>query len=236
MLCIGHRGAMGHAPENTIASIQKALDLGVDCIEIDVYSIEGHLLVFHDQRLERTTNGVGFIWDQTFEQLRTLDAGDGEQIPTLAEVCHTIQGHAGLNIELKGPDTAIEVVEFIKNQTQQGQDKNKFLISSFDHSALAEVKKLDPDLKIGVLFKGSPLDGSKLAADLDAYAVHPAAEGIDQQWVNQAHAKGLRIFAYTVNAPRQIQTMKHLGVDGVFTNFPERVICEPKRNRNIGWP
>ena len=227
---------MGHAPENTIASIKKALELGVDCIEIDVYSIEGHLLVFHDQRLERTSNGAGFIWDHTFEYLRTLDAGDGEQIPTLAEVWQTIQGRVGLNIELKGPGTATPVVEFITHQTKQGHDKRIFLISAFDHSALAEVKKLDSDIKIGVLLKGSPQNGPQLAAEFNAYAVHPAAETLDKNWVDQAHARGLRIFTYTVNHPQQIQTMKHLGVDGIFTNCPERVIHKASRKLNIGWP
>ncbi|MEO0374399.1 MAG: glycerophosphodiester phosphodiesterase family protein, partial [Cyanobacteria bacterium P01_A01_bin.17] len=170
MLCIGHRGAMGHAPENTIASIRAALELGVDCIEVDVYIVEGYLVVFHDQRLERTTNGSGFIWDHTFEHLRTLDAGNGEQIPTLSEVCHVIENRVGLNIELKGPGTAVPVVDFITAQTKQGHDKEQFLVSSFDHQALAKVKLLDPALQVGVLTRELLQTDSRFAANLGAYA------------------------------------------------------------------
>ena len=82
LLCIAHRGAMGHEPENTLASIRKAMELGASCIEIDAYYVDKHLVVFHDDRLERTTNGTGYLCDQSFEELRTLDAGNGQQIPT----------------------------------------------------------------------------------------------------------------------------------------------------------
>lgn len=227
---------MGHAPENTIASIQTALELGVDCIEIDVYVVEGHLVVFHDQRLERTTNGSGFIWDQTFEYLRALDAGKGEQIPTLTEVCHHINNRVGLNIELKGPNTAAPVVEFIADQTLQGSSKELFLVSSFDPEALTEVKQLDPELKIGVLTREPLQTGSRFAANFGAYAIHPAAEKINQPWIDEAQAQGLKIFAYTVNQPRQIHAMRELGVDGIFTNFPERVTSRHRKNDSPGWP
>jgi glycerophosphoryl diester phosphodiesterase len=227
---------MGHAPENTIASIRKALELKADCIEIDVYLIEEHLMVFHDQRLERTTNGSGFIWEHSFEHLRTLDAGYGEQIPTLTEVCQAINHRAGLNIELKGPGTAVPVVEWITAQSQQGWDKALFLVSSFDHQTLVQAKQLDPELQIGVLIKESLQDATRFAAALEAYSVHPAVEKIDQQWINDAHAKGLKIFAYTVNQPDQIDTMRELGIDGVFTNFPERVTRELRSKKNTGWP
>jgi glycerophosphoryl diester phosphodiesterase len=225
---------MGHAPENTIASIQKALELKADCIEVDVYLIEERLVVFHDQRLERTTNGSGFIWEHSFEYLRTLDAGNGEQIPTLTEVCQVINHRAGLNIELKGPGTAAPVVEWIAAQSQQ--DKALFLVSSFDHQALVQVKQLDPELQIGVLVKENLQDAAWFAAALEAYSVHPAVEKVDQQWINDAHAERLKIFAYTVNQPDQIHTMRELGIDGVFTNFPERVTHELRRKKRTGWP
>ena len=105
-LCIGHRGAMGHAPENTLLSLKKALEMGAPCVEVDVYFVDGHLLVFHDDRLERTTNGFGYLADHDFEYLRSLDAGEGERIPTLREVFETVGLKAGVNIELKGPGTA----------------------------------------------------------------------------------------------------------------------------------
>ncbi|MEN8142989.1 MAG: glycerophosphodiester phosphodiesterase family protein, partial [Thermodesulfobacteriota bacterium] len=113
LLVIAHRGAMGYEPENTLASFRKALDLGADAIELDVYSLNDHLVIFHDDSLERTTNGQGFLLEQDFTRLRSLDAGNGEQIPTLSEVFVLIKGRVPLNIELKGPGTAGPVVEFI---------------------------------------------------------------------------------------------------------------------------
>ena len=133
LLCIGHRGAMGHAPENTLASIRKALELGVPCMEVDVYYVDGHLVVFHDDRLERLTNGSGYVWEQSFDYLRSLDAGDGQQIPTLEEVCEVIGSQACLNIELKGPDTAVPVAALLSKLIADGWDKEKFLVSSFYH-------------------------------------------------------------------------------------------------------
>ena len=106
MFCIGHRGARGHAPENTLASVRKAIELGADWIEVDVYGVDGELVVFHDDRLERTTNGEGLLMGQSFDYLRSLDAGDGELIPTLAEVFDVAADRVGINVELKGPGTA----------------------------------------------------------------------------------------------------------------------------------
>ena len=106
MLCIGHRGAMGHEPENTLRSVNKALELGVDAVEIDVYNIEERAIVFHDRTLGRTTNGTGNIADCSFAYLRSLDAGKGEQIPTLEEVIEAIDRQAVIDIELKGGHTA----------------------------------------------------------------------------------------------------------------------------------
>lgn len=227
---------MGYAPENTIASIETALNLGTDCIEVDVYCIEGHLLVFHDPRLDRTTNGFGFIWDYSFAELRTLDAGNGEQIPTLDEVCCAISGRAGLNIELKGPNTAQPALELIHRHVASGWDKRLFLVSSFDHQALVQARALDPDVQIGILTSAVSSEILTLAAKLDAYAVHPALNSVTRQWLQAAHAMGLKVFVYTVNQPEELSRMCELGVDGVFTNFPDRVIHGHRLRKNVGWP
>ena len=104
LLCIGHRGAAGHAPENTVVSIQKALELGAPCIEIDVYYVDRRIVVFHDDRLERTTNGSGNLVEQKFDYLRSLDAGGGEKIPTLEEVFEAIQQSSKENKWIKLKD------------------------------------------------------------------------------------------------------------------------------------
>lgn len=224
LLCIGHRGAMGHAPENTLRSIHKALELGVLCMELDVYYVDGRIVVFHDDRLERTTDGTGYICEKSFAYLRSLDAGEGQQIPTLEEVCDVIDSQVCLNIELKGAETAAPVARLITKLVDDGWDKEKFLVSSFHHQALLEMKRLYPDIKLGALIRGIPVDGAKFAEDLGAFSVHPALDFVNQQFVDDAHARGLKVFVYGVDHPEDIAKMQLLGVDGVFTGFPERVL------------
>jgi glycerophosphoryl diester phosphodiesterase len=215
---------MGHAPENTLASIRAALDLGAPCIEIDVYQVDGRLVVFHDDRLERTTNGKGYLVEQSFDYLRTLDAGDGQRIPTLEEACSEIGSRAGLNIELKGPETASPVAELIARLTASGWERERFLVSSFNCRELVEIKRIDRHIKRGLLLFGQPADGIRRAVDLEAFSVHPSLEAVNRAFVTAAHASGLQVYVYTVNQPQDIMRMHRIGADGVFTNFPDRVI------------
>lgn len=235
LLCIGHRGAMGHAPENTLASIRKALEFGVSCVEIDVYCVDGQLVVFHDSRLERTTNGTGYLLEQNFTDLRSLDAGDGEKIPTLKEVFEAVHLQAGVNIELKGSDTARPVVEFISKMRDMGWSDDLILISSFDHRELAKIRQLDPRIKVGAMMVGLPVNDAAFAESLGAYSVHLSLEFIDRRFVDDAHSRSLRVFVFTVNHPEDIIKMGELGVDGVFTNYPERVLKHNNDRGAIGW-
>ena len=224
LLCIGHRGAMGHAPENTLSSIRKAIMMGAPCMEIDVYFVDGHLVVFHDDRLERTTDGTGYLCEQSFDYLRSLDAGNGEKIPTLEEVCAEIESKACLNIELKGTETAAPVVDLITQLVDDGWDINRFLVSSFHHRELLEVKRLNQDIKLGALVKGIPVDDAKFAEDLGAFSVHPSLAFVDQRFVDDAHERGMRVYVYAVDHPEDLVRMQGIGVDGVFTGYPERVL------------
>lgn len=236
LLCIGHRGAMGHAPENTLGSIRKALELGAPCMEVDVYYVDGHLVVYHDDRLERTTDGAGYLREQSFDYLRSLDAGDGQRIPTLEEVCEEIDSHACLNIELKGPDTAIPVAELLSKLIENGWDREKFLVSSFHHLELLEMKRLHQDIKLGALIRGLPVDGAKFAEDLGAFSVHQSLDFVDQRFVDDAHERGLKVYVYAVDHPEDIARMQALGVDGVFTGFPERVLDNYAQGKTgDGW-
>jgi glycerophosphoryl diester phosphodiesterase len=235
-LCIGHRGAMGHAPENTLSSFRKALELGVPCVELDVHNVDGNLVVFHDDRLERTTDGAGYLAAHSFKQLRALDAGSGEKIPTLTEVFELIDKRAGVNIELKGSDTAHPVAKFIAGLRQQGWHDNLILVSSFNHRELETLKQLDPTIKLGALFVGLPVDDAEFAVRLGAYSVNTSLEFVDKRFVKNAHSNGLRVFVFTVNHPEDITRMRELGVDGVFTNFPERVLQDQEdESQMIGW-
>ena len=223
MLCIGHRGAMGYEPENTLRSIALALELGVDAVEIDVYNVEGQLIVIHDRDLSRTTNGEGYIENCSFAYLRSLDAGKGEQIPTLKEVVDLVDRQAKINIELKGSNTAKLVVALVLDYIKQGWSYNDFIISSFNHYELNLVKAIDSNLTIGMLIYGLPWDYIRIAQKLSADIVIGSLDYIDAKLVSAAHQENLQAWVYTVNRPQDIITMRELGVDGIFTNYPDLV-------------
>lgn len=223
ILNIGHRGAAGLAPENTLKSVHKALDHGVDWIEVDVYYVDGELLVIHDDRLERTTNGSGYVLEKSFSYLRSLDAGDGEQIPTLQEVLALIDRKAGINIELKGPDTAEAVATLIHDALRRGWQYDQFLVSSFNHHSLQHIKEIDPNVPIGVLIYALPLDYAAAAGELTAFSVNMGMSFITKAFVEDAHKRQLKVFVYTVNEAEDFVRMAALGVDGIFTDYPDRL-------------
>ncbi|ORU92921.1 MAG: glycerophosphoryl diester phosphodiesterase [Cycloclasticus sp. symbiont of Bathymodiolus heckerae] len=221
MLCIGHRGAMGYEPENTLRSIRKAIELGADWVEIDVYLVNDQLLVIHDDTLDRTTNGTGDLEDYSFEEIRVLDAGKGERIPTLQEVLDLTKRQVGLNIELKSVGAANAVVTLLAKLSKGHREK--VLISSFMMDALKELVKLDSTLKIGVLASGNEQRSLKYAAELNAISIHFSREQVSRMCVDDAHLAGLLVYVYTVNEYTDLQRMRDLGVDGVYSNFPDRV-------------
>ena len=225
MIKIGHRGALGYEPENTLLSFQRAISLSVDMIELDVYACKtGDLVVIHDDRLERTTNGNGYIWEKTIEELRNLDAGKGQKIPTLMEVLNLVDKKTQVNIELKGEGTAKPVAETIASYiSQNGWNEGMFLVSSFNHQELKKFKELMPDIRTGALITAIPQDYAKFGQDLNAWSVNLCIEFINQTFVDDAHDRGLKVLVWTVNHPEDIQRMKSLGVDGIFSNFPDRI-------------
>lgn len=222
---IGHRGAMGYEPENTLLSFRKALDLGVDAIELDVYVCKtGELVVIHDDKVDRTTNGKGYVIEKTFDELRSLDAGKSEKIPTLSEVLDLENRKVKVNIELKGEGTAKPVSDLIKYYVDNKNWKfDDFVVSSFNHCELKEFSELSPDVKIGALIVGIPLGFAEFAEKLNAYSVNLCVEFINQEFVNDAHNRGMKVFVWTVNDLDEIKRIKSLGVDGIFSNFPDRL-------------
>ena len=225
VLKIGHRGAMGHEPENTILSFRKALTLDVDAIELDVYVCKtGELVVIHDDKVDRTTNGKGYTEDKTFAELRALDAGKGELVPTLEEVLDVIDKKVIVNIELKGKNTALATSRVIQKYISiKGWAESSFMVSSFDHRELNKFKQLYPEISIGALIEGVPLNYCECALQLQADSVNLSLDFINQDFVNDAHEKGLKVYVWTVNEYDDIAKVKALGVDGVFSNFPERL-------------
>lgn len=228
MLKIGHRGAMGYAPENTLASFAKALELGVDGIELDVHLCKsGELVVFHDGRVGRTTNGKGAIIDMTLEELKRLDAGKGQRIPTLQEVVDFVDRRAIIDIELKAEGTGKPVAEIVNRYVQkQGWEKERFIISSFDHHELKRCHDIIPEVPFGPLIAAKPLDYAFFAQAMNADLILPSFEFLDLKFVQDAHQRGLKIFTWTVNRPKDIKEMMSIGVDGIISNYPDRIQIE----------
>jgi glycerophosphoryl diester phosphodiesterase len=221
-LCIGHRGACGHEPENTLRSIRRALELGAHGVEIDVRLVHGELLIMHDAKLDRTTNGRGYLVRKSLAALRALDAGGGERIPTLRELFETVNRRAFINVELKGRRTAGPVCALIREYVHEhGWQYEDFLVSSFNRAELRAVS--DSKIPIGLLLTRPTRLYSLSARRVRACAVHPAVRFVTARFVADAHQRGLRVFPYTTNSAAEIARLRDLGVDGVFTDFPERV-------------
>lgn len=224
LFCFGHRGARGHEPENTVRSVRRALELGAEGIEVDVYFVDGRLMVIHDDTLDRTTNGVGPVMEKTFAQLRSLDAGRGEKVPTLEEIFEVVNHRALINVELKGPFTAAPVAALIDDFVRQrGWRHAEFLVSSFDTTLLQETRKLAPQVRLGALFEEPQPDLVARAARLGAWSLHASRDLVTPELVAGAHRCGLKIFVFTINEPDEMARLHALGVDGIFTDYPDRV-------------
>lgn len=224
-LVIGHRGAMGYETENSLPSIKKAMDLGVDMIEIDVFRIKSdEVVVFHDQRVERLTNGAGNIEDYFIYDLRKLMLEGNHRIPKLQDVLKLIDNKVALNIELKGADTARRV-NFIMDYyvNNRGWSWDNVLISSFNWNELRRMRDKNPDVAIAVLTESDPLEAIPVARELGAVAINPNFRTLNEENIAEIHKAGFKIYTWTVNDPQDIQNLIDLGVDGIISDYPDRI-------------
>ena len=225
VLIIGHRGAMGYETENTIASIEKALQLGVDMIEIDVFQIlSGEIAVFHDDRVDRLTNGAGLIEEYYYLEMKRLILDGGHRIPILQDVLKLVDNRVPLNIELKGSGTAAPVHQITSYYSEnRGWNANQFLISSFNWEELRAYRELSPEGRIAVLTEGDPLEALAVAAELNAEAINPNHTQLNEENVAKIHQAGYKVYTWTVNDPVEFQRLISIGVDGVFSDFPDKM-------------
>lgn len=232
MFRIGHRGAAGTAPENTIASMQKALASGVDAVEFDVHRTrDGQLVVIHDPTLNRTSTGTGAISQLTLGEIQQHDAGAwkspayaGERIPSLAELVAAVPAPTVLFLELKAgsfmyPGIEQDLARFI---TTNGIT-DRVQISSFDHHALRLLRELLPTVPTGMLYYAKPIDAIGMARACGATALHPMWMYVTPEDVAEAHAAGLQVNVWTPNSVDDIAHCKTLGIDGIITDYPERL-------------
>jgi len=219
VLRIGHRGACGHAPENTLASIEKAISIGCDFTEVDVQrTADESLILLHDERVDRTTNGKGAAAEMTLADIRKLDAGGGQVIPTLEEALATAGGRIGLILELKAEGLAYDVCGIVRASGFPGE----IIYASFLHDELQHVRRADPDARTLVLFKRLSKDPAAEATRLQATHVGLRFDTATLPLVKALHKARLRVFVYTVNRPADIARMRALGVDGIVSSHPDR--------------
>jgi glycerophosphoryl diester phosphodiesterase len=224
MINIAHRGASGAYPENTLLAFRKALEFGAGWIELDVHlSADGELVVIHDEQLERTTDGRGAVRARALSELRRFDAGRGERIPLLREVLELVAGRAVLNVELKGRGSAEPTARLLSEWLEQGRlTAADLLVSAGDRQQLAVFRSLRSDLRLAVIYDRKPEHWWRLAEELQLWSLHIDRSLVTGELVEEAHRRGLRLLVFTVNDRSELLRLRQLGVDGVFTDYPER--------------
>jgi len=225
ILKIGHRGASGYEPENTLISFEKAIDLGADGIEIDVHlSSDGQLIVIHDETIDRTTNGKGEVNKMSLQELKKIRINNSQEIPTLIEVFELVNRRCFINIELKGIGTAKPVVELIENYIlTKNWNYDDFLVSSFDWKMLEETTLLNPKIRIGVLTEESVEDALAFAKKIKAFSIHPNYQLLSKENVALMRENGFEVFPWTVNSNEAIQKIKSFNINGIISNFPDKI-------------
>jgi len=231
-LRIAHRGASGSAPEHTRAAFARALVLGVDMIELDVQlTRDCRLVALHDATLERTTSGRGLVRAHDLTDLRSLDAGSwfgaefaGERVMTLEEVIALVGGRTRLNVEMKGQSEDWPILARRLCATLRDASLiDSCVVSCFDATALREMRRLDAEVRLGLLWQQPDLDDAwQQAADIGAVSVHPHWAVITPESVAAAAGRGLQVLAWTVNDVPTMRRMLEWGVNGLISDFPER--------------
>ena len=227
---VAHRGASGLCPENTRLAFERAIALGVDLIELDVHlTRDGELAVIHDHRLERTTNGAGYVRDHTAAQLRALDAGLGQPVPMLSDVL-PLAAAAGVRlcVEAKGDGEAecVSIAEAIVAALAASDWTRRAILASFVPSALLRARALEP--RLATILDPSPQDGSLTPREICEQTLACGANGLsyDYSFVTQAVAgecrlTGLALWPWAPNEPDDIRRMIELGVPGIETDRPD---------------
>jgi glycerophosphoryl diester phosphodiesterase len=218
---IGHRGACGYEPENTIRSLRKAINLGVDAVEIDVrLTKDNKLAVIHDTTLDRTTNGKGLVRNYTLEELKKFDAGKGEHIPSLSEVIDFVRNKVELVIEIKDLGSESLVASAVLDE----RVADSVMVTSFHPSSVLTIKELLPKIKTGVIFSSEPIRAYELALHTKANAILPRIDRLSKTMVKQAHGHNVLVYTWVVNNKAEFFKALDLGVDGVASDFPDVLI------------
>ena len=227
MLKIGHRGACGYVPENTIESIEKAIALGVDGVEIDIFKCKsGELVLFHDQTLNNLVGRSERIEELTLEELNECLIMNKYSIPTLKKVLETVKPPLFINIELKGSDTALPTSDLIYDFTLKKKwQESSFIVSSFKWLELAKLRQLNTTIPIGILVdrRKTINEAIEFANKINAYAIHPYYKMLNKKNVQKIKNNCFKVFTWTVNNKAEIDNIKKFNVDGIISSYPDRI-------------
>ncbi|HWV16527.1 MAG TPA: glycerophosphodiester phosphodiesterase [Cellvibrio sp.] len=230
LMCIAHRGGPlvnnNPLPENSLAAIARALTLGVDAIEIDIWQVEGELLVTHDRRLGRVVSGQGIITDVSLAYLRQQHLENGETLPSLQQVLELVGSRALLNIEIKGANSVPALKEMLDSFCRERQQSyEQYIISSFDHQQLYQCLQLLPQVRRAALIEGIPLDYARCCDALKAYSFNTHLSFLSRELLQDARNRGLQNWVYTANHADDWTWLQSLGVDAVFTDRPDELLA-----------
>ena len=215
MIIIGHRGAKGHIAENTLASFEKALQLNVDMIELDVFLSRDNIpVVIHDKTIDRTTSGFGLVSSFSVRELQEFG------IPSLQDVFQLVNNQCDINVEIKEFEAVKSILDLIDSNIFS---KDKILISSFDWNALQEVRFHDDEIRIGVLTETDLELAIAFAKFIKTYSIHPHYKLLNKENVAQMQSQNFKVFPWTVNDQTDITFVKFLNVDGIITDYPDRI-------------
>lgn len=217
MLIIGHRGARGVEPENTLRAVRAGMACA-DYVEVDVrLSHDGIPVIMHDPLLDRTTNGTGPVNEHTVKELKTLDTGGGEQIPTLEEVCSLVMGRCGLILEIKEPGSEDPVCRVLKKNTWE-----HLYVVSFHPESIVSVQTILPGVKTGIIYARALADLPGAAATLGADAILLKFGFLTGELVKECRKRNLVILTWTPNSPEEFRETADLKIDGIVTDDPCR--------------
>lgn len=226
ILTIGHRGAAGHAPENTLAAIEKGITLGADYLEVDVQRTrDGRFVLMHDKFIDRTTNGKGKLTDFSSEELRNLDAGEGQHIPFLEEALELSCGRAGMILEIITPGTGCELYRQVADLAVSGP----LIYSSFLHPEIRAIREIDSDAPTMALIEALPISEISFAREAGATHVGIALDSLTSGFAARLHDAGFKVLVYTPDTPHEIALAAELRADGIISNFPDRVLAQMRR-------
>ncbi len=239
MLLIAHRGASGHAPENTLAAFKKAVSLGATFIETDLQlTRDTRLVAIHDETVNRTTNGKGAVHDMTLAEIRRLDAGSwfgsefaGERLPTLDEILDFAKKHdVVFYLELKPAGSWGGEHALISNLRESGQIARTVVIS-FDASILAAVRKIEPTLMTALLYDGQIEKPLERALEVGARQLAVRGDLVTPWLLTAARKKDLQVVCWTINHSAHMRLLMSAGVDGIMSDYPDRLVASDKKSK-----